>query len=145
MANLLDRFNKEVTGSRGKIADYLAKVSPKGDFTRTTNINVILTSWNNILLTPKRSYIWDPDYGSDLYKMVFEPADNETVEKIKDEVATQIMIYDDRAKITNIDVTFLSNLKGFNVSLDVNYMGEESELSLTLDEIMFANFMETTT
>lgn len=144
MANLLDRFNKEVVGSRGRIADYLSKISSKGDFARTTNINVILTSWNNILLTPRRSYTWDPDYGSDLYKMVFEPADNETVERIKDEVATQLMIYDDRAKITNIDITFLSNLKGFDVTLNVNYMGEESELSLTLDEVMFANFMEAT-
>jgi len=142
MANLLDRFNKEVVGSKGKIADYLSKISAKGDFLRTTNLDVILSSWNNILLTPKRSYVWDPEYGSDLYKMVFEPADTGTSENIKDEVINSIQTYDDRAEITGVDVTFLSNLKGFNITINVDYQGEQSELSLTMDEVMFSNFME---
>jgi len=142
MANLLDRFNKEVVGSKGRIADYLSKISSKGDFERATNINVILASWNNILLTPKRSYVWDPEYGSDLYKMVFEPADAETSNMIRDEVINSLQEYDDRAEITGVDVTFLSNLKGFNITVNVNYLGEKSDLTLTIDENTFFNFME---
>jgi hypothetical protein len=74
VANLLSRFNQTIVGSNSKLADYISKVSSKGDFKRITDLEVILNSWNNILLTPRRSYQFDPEYGSDLYKMIFEQA-----------------------------------------------------------------------
>jgi len=112
MTNLLERFNQTVAGSDSKLADYLSKISPSGDFKRIKNIEVILNSWNNILITPRRSYQYDPEYGSDLYKMVFDPADDQTIRKIKDELAVTLQRYDDRATIEDVEVTFLTNLKG---------------------------------
>jgi len=91
MVDLLNRFNQSVTGSDSKLADYQAVISSNGDFKRIKNIEVILSSWNNILITPRRSYIFDPEYGSDIYKLVFEPADNETLERIKNEVIETLL------------------------------------------------------
>jgi len=142
LANILDRFNKSVIGTKGRIADYSSIISSKGDFKRVVDINTIILSWNNILLTPTRSYTFDPEYGCDLYKMVFEPADDLTIEKIKDEIINKIQRYDNRAIITNIDVVFLSNMKGFSLSLKVEYKGEESELNVIIDEILYAKYME---
>ena len=144
MANLLDRFNKDVIGSKGRISDYAPKISSKGDFTRTIDIETILLSWNNILLTPTRSYIYDPEYGCDLYKMVFDPADEMTIENIKSEIQNKLEFYDDRAYITNIDVQYLSGKKGFSVNVYVNYDGDKSQLSVIIDEDLYMRYMEST-
>ena len=142
MANILDRFNKDVVGSRGRISDYEAIISSKGDFRRNTDIETILNSWNNILLTPTRSYVDDPEYGCDLYKMIFEPADSITEDKIRAEIEDKLQFYDDRAYITDIDIDFLTNKKGFSVSVYVSYDGNKNELSVVIDENLYLKFME---
>ena len=45
MANLLDRFNKQVIGSDVIIYDYLAKIIASGDFKRIRDIDVILVRY----------------------------------------------------------------------------------------------------
>lgn len=134
MANLLDRFRKNVVGSKKKIYDYLPKISPSGDFKRIENINVIISSWNNILQTPRRTYIHDPEFGSDLHKMVFEPADQMTLDRIKEEVVYRIRLYDDRATIEKVEVSFLPNKKGANLKIIVSYQGEKGVLTLKFDD-----------
>jgi len=144
MANLLNRFNESVAGSNTKIADYLSTVAVAGDFRRIRNLEVILNSWNNILITPRRSYQYDPEYGSDLYKLVFEPADDITLDKVINEVKNTLMRYDDRATIDDIDVIFFSNQKGFSLTIDVEYEGDKKQLNTILDESTYFKFFETT-
>ena len=135
MANLLSRFNRQVIGSDTKIYDYLPKITPAGDFQRVEDIDVIITSWNNILVTPRRTYLFDPEYGSDLYKILFEPIDDTTVERIKTEVVSRIRLYDSRATIEEIDIILNSNEKGYTVNLFVEYEGQTSTLSVTFNEM----------
>jgi len=144
MANLLSRFNETVAGSNSKLADYTPKVSASGDFKRIKDIEVLLNSWNNILITPKRTYQFDPDYGSNLYKMIFEPSDQATVNKVIDEVTENLLRYDDRATIENVDVSFYRNQKGFSVAIDVNYEGDTSQLQVVIDEAIYFKFFEAT-
>jgi phage baseplate assembly protein W len=134
MANLLSRFNKEVIGSDDHIYDYVAKITAKGDFKRVEEIDVIITSWNNILMTPRRTYMFDPEYGSDLHKILFDPVDSATVERIKTEVESRLSLYDDRAKIAGIDVFLNTNGKGFTVNVAVEYEGETGTLSVKFDD-----------
>lgn len=134
MANLLRRFNKQVIGSDGKIYDYLAKITAYGDFKRVEDLNTIITSWNNIILTPKRTYLHDPEYGSNLQKLVFEPADDSTVERIKSELIDTLMYYDDRATIEDIVVILQDNGKGYQVDIFVNYEGATGTLSVSFDD-----------
>jgi len=142
MANLLNRFQKTVSGSNKKIADYVSRIEAKGDFKRISDLEVILSSWSNILVTPKRSYQWDPDYGSDLYKMIFEPTDDNTVDKIVNETVNVLRAFDDRATITDVNVTFLRNLKGFSIAVDVEYEGERGALEVVIDENVYFKFFE---
>ncbi len=139
MANLLDRFNEIAIGSRGSIADYSSVIGSSGDFTRVTNFKTILLSWNNILFTPTRSYNEDPEYGCDLYKLIFDPADKITEDKIKNEIITKLLRYDDRATISKIQISFLTNKKGFNVDIQVKYKGIKEKLQITIDESSFFN------
>ena len=143
MANLLDRFKSIVIGSVDTIRDYLPKIEAKGDFQSTSNLNVIINSWNNILLTPRRSYPYDPEYGSDLYKMVFDPLDEITIQKIEDEVYNSLQTYDNRAFIESIDIKYLRNEKGVSLDIYVDYKGEKDMLSLILNEQTFYGLLST--
>lgn len=141
MANLLDRFRKDVIGSQEVDADYLPKIGSSGDFERIKNLDAIINSWNNILLTPRRSYPYDPLYGSDLYKLIFDPVDEETAERIEDEVVNALQFYDNRADIESSNITFLRNGKGFTIDIIVNYKGKKGSLSVTISEQAFSGLL----
>jgi len=142
MSNLLTRFKKTVVGSNKKIGDYLSKIDVSGDFKRITDIEVIIASWSNILITPKRTYQFDPEYGSNLYKMIFEPTDDATLAEITNDVVNSLSLYDNRAIIKDINVIFSTNLKGFNVAIDVEYQGEKGQLEVVIDENSYFKFFE---
>ena len=137
MANLLDKFQTKVVGGSGRIVDFSPTISSTGDFTKIQDLYVILKSWNNLLLTPKRSYTFDPEYGSNLYKLVFDPADASTIDAIKRETQNALMAYDDRARILSINVSFLPNQKGFVVDIKVSYKGQTGDLKTTIRESSF--------
>jgi len=139
VANLLKRFSKQVIGSDGRIYDYLAKITASGDFKRVDQLNVIISSWNNILQTPKRTYMYDPEYGSNLHKIPFEPADETTVEQIKEEVIDTLMFYDDRATIEVVDVVIKLNGKGYQINILVNFDGAKGTLSISFDDSTVIN------
>ena len=142
MSTNISKFTKGAVGSLGQISDFTAKITPKGDFSRITNIDVILNSWNNLLLTSPRTYMHDPNYGCNLMKFIFEPADNETAEAIKEEIKLKFMTYDSRASIESLDVSFLSNQKGFVIDVYVNYKGDRGRLSAIIDEKTYFEFLE---
>jgi phage baseplate assembly protein W len=142
VANLLDRFNKTVVGADDKDADYQSKIVTSGDFKRVRDIEVILSSWTNILITPKRTYQYDPEYGSNLYKLIFDPADESTEEAIIQEVIETLRMYDARATIREVTVTFIPSRKGFNVAIDVEYKGDNAELQVVIDENVYFKFLE---
>jgi len=136
MATMLEKFKKNIVGSKSRITDYLPLVSSAGDFSRVSNIQAILNSWNNILLTQTRTYIENPEYGSDLYKYVFEPADDDTAESIKEEIQYRLMLYDDRALLKNIVVSFMNDGHGFIVDIDLEYEGDTDTLTVDYSKNM---------
>lgn len=140
MANILDKFKTTSIGSSGRVLDFSSKLSPSGDFNKLFDMDAILTSWSNILMTPRGSMDHDPEFGSDLYLYIFEPADTTTQESIKNEIYKAITTYDDRANIDEINVSFFKNKKGFNISIIANYEGDHSEMSLTMDENTYMSF-----
>ena len=144
MANILNRFFDEVIGSSTKIRDYVSIISARGDFKRIEELQVILTSWNTILLTPRRTYILDPEFGSDLYKYVFDPADDETIESIKAEVIDRISLYDDRAAIEDVTVGILRGGKGYEINIAANYDGLKGSLTVQVDDTTFGNILTET-
>lgn len=144
MADLLKRFNQTVSGSNSKIGDYKSKIEAKGDFKRIDDLEVIINSWNNILITPRRTYQYDPEYGSDLYKLVFEPGDDITAERIKDEVVITLLKYDDRAFLSDINVLFFQDRKAFMVSATVEFDGDTADLQVIFDDTTYFKFFETT-
>lgn len=139
--NLLDRFNAQIVGSDSKIFDISAKISPSGDFAKLKDLDVILSSWNAILLTPIGTYPFDPDFGSRLLNFVFEPADSQTAKNIENEIATKLSRYDDRGTVKSITVKYLPNRKGFTVSILVKFQDFEGQVSAIIDDSAYFNFL----
>jgi len=134
MANLLDRFQKSVIGSTDRYSDFIDVISPSGDFTRITGLSVILKSWFKILVTPTRTVDHDPDFGCDLYKYIFNPADKDTMNQIIDTINYSIKRNDNRANIQGISISFLNNRKGFVVNIIAEYKGQTGEIRAVIDE-----------
>lgn len=137
MANIFDKFKDSVVGSSGRILDFNPKISPTGDFVKTYDINTVIQSWNNILITQRGTKDHDPEFGSNLYNYIFEPADNKTKESIKKEIIYVLGRYDNRANIKEVVVSFLKNKKGFNVIVTADYFGSQRNLSVTIDETIY--------
>ena len=137
MANPLSRFNLTPTVNVAPVRyiDYVSSITPVGDFKKIENINVIMNSWNNILLTPRGTYDHDPEYGSGLYELLYQPVDVETLGSIRDEIYNSLYYYDNRATIENIDIKFAKSPgKGFIVNILVDYEGEKSELTIKIKD-----------
>jgi hypothetical protein len=77
--------------------------------------------------------------------MIFEPSDEITEAKITNEIVNTLSLYDDRAIIKDINVLFSTNLKGFNVAIDVEYRGEKGQLEVVIDENAYFKFFEVPT
>lgn len=143
MPNLLDRFSnvRKSTITNPDYIDYIQTISPIGDFTKINNIDVILNSWSNVLMTPRYSYIENPSYGSELYKYVFEPADEDTVDAIKSEIIYSLR-FDDRLLVKNIEIKFLSNKKGFVINITAEYQGQSKSIKMAYDESAYFNILK---
>jgi len=141
LTTILDKFKDSSIGSSGRIMDFSSKINPSGDFTKLYDLDVILNSWSNILMTPKESYDHDPEFGSNLFLLIFDQADSKTEEAIKEEIVRSVTTYDNRAVIDSIDISFLSNQKGFSVSIVVNYYGYKNNITLNFDENTFQSYM----
>lgn len=134
MASLLDQFQKQVAGRTASIEDVLPVISSTGNFLKNQELQTVINSWRNILLTKKGTYMHDPEYGSEIYKYLYENADEQTAEDIKNEILVSLMKYDNRATINNIEVIFLTNRKGFAFNITATYQGETGNVNVILDE-----------
>ena len=137
--NSLEKFQQTSVGSKGRIIDYIAKINPTGDLQKVMDLQAILTSWNNILTTPLRTCSFDPEFGSELYKYIFDPADASTLQKIDDEVRYRLNSFDDRAVITDVKIEFFSNRKGFNVTVFVKYDKQQGQVTSVITESLLFN------
>lgn len=57
------------------------------------------------VLTPKRSRIKNPDFGTDLIKYIYEPNDSMTWDKVKSDVTETVSRYVSNVQLTDIAFT----------------------------------------
>jgi phage baseplate assembly protein W len=113
MTSLVSKFIKTTVGSKNQDTDYKPVINSSGDFTKTIGLETILNSLNTILQIPTRTYLFDPPFGCDIFKRVFDPTDQITLDLLKDEIENQLFGNDDRARVDSIDIKFLRNKKTF--------------------------------
>ena len=80
-----------------------------GGFKRLIQNNKFHDNLKVLLETKKGTLIGDPDFGSNLYQLLFEPANEVTANLIRQEVAYTIENYNDNIVVDKIDVTYKSH------------------------------------
>jgi len=77
----------------------------------------VVASVRNLLLTNFYERPFNPLVGSNLGKLLFEPATNVTASIISDEIQNTILNYEPRVRILGVEVLPTSNGNGFTVTL----------------------------
>lgn len=132
MPNNIRIFEESVSGQANNIYDYTPTVSATGDFAKLDGINVIINAIRNLLLTALEFYPFDPEYGSDLYKKVFEMSDGISAEEIRFEVQDRVEQFEDRAKIRDVELKFSNDRKTIQVNVSIDRNGIPGTISVYL-------------
>ena len=103
--------------------DFPFKDSPQGFF---LNINssdqrAIKADLMHLLLTRKGQRLYNPNFGTDLLKFIFEPNDTLTLDAVKEEVTASVKKYLPKLTIKNISVT-QSNESEYAAVIRVDYI-----------------------
>jgi phage baseplate assembly protein W len=134
MADSQQFFNSQIMGKSDEIYDYNFVIGGTGDLTRLSGINVLINSLRNLLLTPLGHYPFDPEYGSLLYKKLFEPSDKITQQSIEYEIKIRVQRYDDRIKIQTVQFTWSKDRKTVSVSVVILRNGVTGKIDVTLSD-----------
>jgi len=87
--------------------DYPFKNSPQGFFLNlnSTDQKAIKADLMHLLLTTKGQRLYNPEFGTNLIKFIFEPNDNFTLSDLEEEVRASVRKYLPNLTIKNIYVT----------------------------------------
>lgn len=81
--------------------------SSKGFFLALNNIDAdaIKSDLMHLILTRKGQRLYNPDFGTDLLRYIFQPEDGLTLGQIQEEITTVVRKYLPKLQINNISVT----------------------------------------
>lgn len=102
-----DRFT-ELTNKDEVYSDFLVNLNPhpvSGLLLRFANEKAVTRAIRNIILTNKGERLYQPDVGSDIRAMLFEPMSTFTANTIRKIIEDALNKYEPRAKIINVQVT----------------------------------------
>lgn len=85
--------------------DILPIIGASGDLKEVTGKDVIINSIRNLLMTPLGYYPFDPNYGSLLYKQLFEMNDEITESQIKYEVKDRVEENVNGVYVESVEIT----------------------------------------
>jgi len=132
-------FQDAVAGKVNEIYDYAPVFDSTGSFKRVSGIDVLINSLRTLLMTPLGYYPFDPEYGSLLYKKLFEMSDTQTLNEIDYEVKARVRRYDNRIKIDSVTISFSPDKKTAIVNVIINRNGITGTVTtvLTAQNTMF--------
>ena len=135
MANREFRFfQNQIAGKVNEVYDYIPVIDGTGDFTRISGIDVLVNSLRNLLLTPLGYYPFDPEFGSLLYKQLFELSDQPTQSTIEYEVSARVQRYDPRIKISQVILSWSTDKKTCIVNVVIDRDGVIGKVSASLSK-----------
>lgn len=134
MAIVKDRFT--VNDTKNQIySDFLNDLTPHpvtGDVVRFVNENAVNRSIRNLLFTNKGERLYQPDIGSDLTKMLFEPMSDGIAELISTSIQSTINNYEPRAKVLSVYVAPDYNNNRYVVTVEYMLINRQSPVTLNV-------------
>jgi phage baseplate assembly protein W len=139
MAKSTDRF-KQMDRDNQSYSDFLTDLNPhpvSGDIVKYINENSVIRSVRNLLLTDRFERLYQPDIGTDIRKMLFEPMDDATAQNISVFTQQTITQYEPRARVISVNVVADTENNRYIVSLVLIVINKQDPISfnITLDRI----------
>ena len=88
-----------------------------GSLSREVSWNKLEDDIRVLLMTTKGTLIGDPNFGSNLFNLIYQPASNSSASLMRTEISNCIGEYYPEISITYIDVVFSDT----NVNFDIGY------------------------
>jgi phage baseplate assembly protein W len=100
---------------------------------RSTDVDLVKQDLMNHFNTRKGERVMNPNFGSIIWSMLFEPLDDTSRQAIIDDV-TRIVGYDPRLQLT--DITIVQQDYGIQIELDLLFLptNQATNLSLQFDQ-----------
>ena len=102
------------------------------DVAKRIDVNAVKQSIKNLLLTRPGERPFQPNLGSELYSILFEPMDAVTVETLKGVITTCIGNYEPRVKLQEVAVSPNYDENAYDVSLYFYIVGIYSPVTFNL-------------
>ena len=93
------------------------------DLIAIKNVNAIARSVRNIVLTTPGEKFFDPDFGSNVSKLLFENVDDITASQIRQEIEFSINNYEPRVKLINVEVIADNDNASFDTIITYEVIG----------------------
>ena len=94
------------------------------DFATVTNENAIKQSVRNLILTTFGERPFQPNLGSRVKRLLFEPFDVFLAEDLKAEINNTIERLEPRVRVVNVDVQLSEDENSIDVALEYNIVGQ---------------------
>ena len=98
-----------------------------GDVAKVKNVTSVKRGINNILLTENSERLFQPEVGSGLKNLLFEPMTNLTAQLLEDEVRSAIDAWESRAQVININVIPEEEYNRYRVAVVFRLMTDTTE------------------
>jgi phage baseplate assembly protein W len=139
MAIAKDKFDKASTKYQ-IYSDFLNDLTPHPvvkDIVRYTNEAAVNRSIRNLLLTNRGERLYQPDIGSDLQQLLFEPMIASTGDLIRKFVQNTISTYEPRAKVLDVQVLAYEGQNAYAVTISYMIINRQDpvQLTVTLDRV----------
>ena len=103
-----------------------------GDVSMKYDEQAVIRSIRNLISTNRYERLFQPEVGSTLNNLLFEPVSPLTANLIEDEIVRMIKNYEPRATINQINVVATPDSNAFNVSLYVFIGNQTSPTAINL-------------
>lgn len=107
-------------------------VTPEGNVQILYDVDVIAQSIRTILSTIPGERVMNPEFGSNLYNLLFEPMDEYTLEEIQDTIMTSITRWENRVSVDLVHV-FPNEDRNFydiNIHITIVPTGQQTNIKL---------------
>lgn len=134
MAVVKDRFTNNDTKNQ-VYSDFLNDLNPHpvtGDVVRYINEAAVNRSIRNLINTNKGERLFQPEIGSDIYKMLFEPMSSGIEELLSTTIQSTISDYEPRAKVLNVNVAADYDNNAYNVTVEYMIINRPTPIALNV-------------
>ena len=110
--------------------DFAFRANPiTGDVSLKKEVQAVKQSVLNILLTNRGERPFDPEFGSDIRKQLFENFDPITEQLLSDQIRSALRNYEPRVRVLNINIDGKPNRNSIDISLEIEIQSPEQTVT----------------